>query len=159
MARFDLTDFEWSIIEPLLSQKSRGAKRVDDRRVLSGIFWHLRTGALWADIPAPYGPYTACSTRVELAQSFWLIVHMTVCFAQKTWPTKEHGPISGPCPIGSVIHSLANGCIASAIRLRGSLTDSNTSGPLQPDTTNETIISLHPYSSHHCVSGSDLVGP
>ena len=56
MARFDLTDFEGSVIQPLLPQKSRGVKRVDDRRVLNGIFWRLRTGAPWADIPARYGP-------------------------------------------------------------------------------------------------------
>ncbi|MFK4872126.1 IS5/IS1182 family transposase, partial [Novosphingobium sp. ZW T3_23] len=27
MARFDLTDFEWSVIEPLLPTKVRGVKR------------------------------------------------------------------------------------------------------------------------------------
>ncbi|AGB72268.1 putative IS5 family transposase, IS427 group, OrfA [Rhizobium tropici CIAT 899] len=59
MARFDLTDFEWSVIEPLLPTKVRGKARVDDR-VLNGIFWRLRTGAPWADIPARYGPYTTC---------------------------------------------------------------------------------------------------
>ena len=63
MARFDLTDFECSVIEPLLPQKSRGVKRVDDRRVLNGIFWRLRTGAPWADIPARYGPHTICVNR------------------------------------------------------------------------------------------------
>ncbi len=57
MARFDLTDFEWSVIQPLLPTKVRGVKRVDDRRVLNGIFWRLRTGAPWADIPARYGPH------------------------------------------------------------------------------------------------------
>ncbi len=35
--RFELTDYGWSIIEPLLPQKSRGVPRVDDRRVLNGI--------------------------------------------------------------------------------------------------------------------------
>lgn len=44
MARFDLTDFEWSVIEPLLPTQLRGVKRVDDRRVLNGIFRRLRTG-------------------------------------------------------------------------------------------------------------------
>ena len=63
MARFDLTDFEWSVIQPLLPQKSRGVKRVDDRRVLNGIFWRLRTGAPWADIPERYGPATTCYNR------------------------------------------------------------------------------------------------
>ena len=47
MARFDLTDFEWSVIQPLLRTKVRGVPRVDDRRVLNGIFWRLRTGAPW----------------------------------------------------------------------------------------------------------------
>ena len=56
MARFDLTDFEWSVIQPLLPNKPRGVARVDDRRVLNGIFWRLRTGAPWADIPERYGP-------------------------------------------------------------------------------------------------------
>lgn len=63
MARFDLTDFEWSVIAPLLPNKVRGVARVDDRRVLNGIFWRLRTGAPWADIPDRYGPHTTCVNR------------------------------------------------------------------------------------------------
>jgi transposase len=63
MARFDLTDAEWAVIEPLLPTDVRGKERVDDRRVLNGIFWRLRTGAPWADIPARYGPHTTCGNR------------------------------------------------------------------------------------------------
>jgi transposase len=63
MARYDLTDFEWSVIEPLLPRKSRGVPRVDDRRVLNGIFWVLRSGAPWADLPGRYGPPTTCYNR------------------------------------------------------------------------------------------------
>ena len=63
MARFDLTDFEWSVIEPVLPTDVRGVERVDDRRVLNGIFWRLRTGAPWADIPSRYGPPTTCGNR------------------------------------------------------------------------------------------------
>lgn len=51
MSRYDLSDFEWSVIQPILPQKSRGVPRVDDRRVLNGIFWVLRFGAPWADLP------------------------------------------------------------------------------------------------------------
>lgn len=54
MARFDLTDFEWSVIQPLLPNKSRGVPRIDDRRVLNGVFWRLRTGAPWADQQDPH---------------------------------------------------------------------------------------------------------
>ncbi len=51
------------MIEPLLPSKPRGVPRVDDRRVLNGIFWRLRTGAPWADIPERYGPHTTCVNR------------------------------------------------------------------------------------------------
>ena len=39
MARFDLTDFEWPAISRRLPNEPRGIARVDDRRVLNGIFW------------------------------------------------------------------------------------------------------------------------
>src|SRR3990172_4774067 len=61
--RYELSDFEWSIIQPLLPNKPRGVPRVDDRRVLNGIYWRLRTGSPWADIPERYGPATTCYNR------------------------------------------------------------------------------------------------
>jgi transposase len=63
MARFDLSDAEWAIIAPLLPNKSRGVPRVDDRRVINGIFWILRTGSPWRDLPERYGPYTTVYNR------------------------------------------------------------------------------------------------
>jgi len=61
--RYGLTDFEWAAIKPFLPNKSRGVPRVDDRRVLNGIFWVLRSGAPWRDLPECYGPYTTCYNR------------------------------------------------------------------------------------------------
>jgi len=61
--RYELTDFEWSIIEPLLPNKPRGVPRADDRTVINGIYWRLRTGSPWADIPERYGPPTTCYNR------------------------------------------------------------------------------------------------
>ena len=63
MARFDLTDFEWTVIEPVLPTDVRGVDRVDDRRVLNGIFWVLRTGAPWRALPQEFGPQTTCYNR------------------------------------------------------------------------------------------------
>ena len=31
--------------------------------MLNGIFWRLRTGSPWADIPERYGPPTTCANR------------------------------------------------------------------------------------------------
>ena len=61
--RYDLTDFEWSVIEPLLPTDRRGPKPQNNRRVLNGIFWVLRAGAPWRDLPERYGPYTTAYNR------------------------------------------------------------------------------------------------
>lgn len=63
MARFDLSDFEWELIRPLLPNKPRGVARVDDRRVLNGIFWGLGAGSPWRDLPERYGPRTTVYNR------------------------------------------------------------------------------------------------
>ena len=36
---------------------------MNDRRVLNGIFWVLRSGAPWRDLPVAFGPYTTCYYR------------------------------------------------------------------------------------------------
>jgi transposase len=63
--RYDLTEFEWAwaAIKPMLPNKPRGVPRMDDRRVLNGIFWVLRSGAPWRDLPQGFGPYTTCYNR------------------------------------------------------------------------------------------------
>ena len=60
--RFDLTDEEWAHLEPLLPAQRKSA-RVDDRRVMSAIFYLLRTGVPWRDLPERYGPYTTAYNR------------------------------------------------------------------------------------------------
>ncbi len=47
----------------MLPNKPRGVPRVNDRRVLNGIFWVLRSGAPWRDLPDHFGPYTTCYNR------------------------------------------------------------------------------------------------
>jgi transposase len=58
-----LSDGEWAVIEPHLPKGRRGAHRVDDRRVISGIVHMLRSGARWRDCPPVYGPYTTIYNR------------------------------------------------------------------------------------------------
>jgi len=75
MSRFDMSELEWQFIKCMLPNKSRGVKRVDDRRVINGIFYALRTGCPWRDhcpavhvymherVPERYGPYTTVYNR------------------------------------------------------------------------------------------------
>jgi transposase len=58
-----LDDQSWAAIEALLPRGRRGARRVDDRRVISGIMHMLKTGARWRDCPSDYGPYTTVYNR------------------------------------------------------------------------------------------------
>jgi transposase len=51
MSRYNLTEFEWRMIQRLLQDKPRGVSRVDDRRVLNVICWVLLSGSPWRDLP------------------------------------------------------------------------------------------------------------
>lgn len=63
MARYDLSEVEWRLIEPLLPNTPRGVARVDDQRAINGIFHVLRTGSPWRDLPSRYGPHTTVYGR------------------------------------------------------------------------------------------------
>lgn len=60
---FWLDDEAWAAIEPHLPKNQPGARRVDDRRVISGILHVLKTGCRWQDCPAEYGPSTTIYNR------------------------------------------------------------------------------------------------
>lgn len=50
--RSDLTEAQWQAIRPLLPQSAwRGRPRANEREVLNGIFYVLRTGGQWEDLP------------------------------------------------------------------------------------------------------------
>ena len=63
MARYDLSEAEWRIVEPLLPPPGGGKARVDDRRVVNGIFYVLRTGSPWRDLPDAFGEWNSVFRR------------------------------------------------------------------------------------------------
>ena len=69
--RYELSDYEWTAIKPMLPNKPRGVRRVNDRRVLNGIFWVLRSGAPWGDLPATYGPRTTLLQSLRSVAEGW----------------------------------------------------------------------------------------
>src|ERR1700686_4829875 len=60
--RFDLSDDEWALLEPLMPE-ARRSTRADDRKIMNAIFYVLRTGMPWRDLPERYGPYTTAYNR------------------------------------------------------------------------------------------------
>ncbi len=60
---FWLDDDAWAAIEPHLPKNQSGARRVDDRRILSGILHVIKIGCRWKDCPAEYGPSTTVYNR------------------------------------------------------------------------------------------------
>jgi transposase len=67
--REELTDAQWAILAPLIPAPTRRADgrgrpiKHDDRAVLNGILWVLRTGAAWADLPARFPSGSTCFRR------------------------------------------------------------------------------------------------
>ena len=59
---FQLTPLQMKRIEPYFPL-SHGVPRVDDRRVLSGIFYVIRNGLQWKDAPPGYGPHKTLYNR------------------------------------------------------------------------------------------------
>jgi transposase len=55
--RYELTDEQWQVIEPILPKRTAttGRKPKDPRQMLNGIVWVLRSGAPWRDVPERYG--------------------------------------------------------------------------------------------------------
>jgi len=71
--RYELSDYEWSVIRPMLPNRPRGIPRVDDRRILNGIFWVLRSGAPWRDLPYGYGPHTTWLHPLRSLEAGWRV--------------------------------------------------------------------------------------
>jgi transposase len=55
----DLSDQEWGIIEPLLPKKKKTRPpEWTKREILNGIFYQLKNGCNWADLPKDLPPYS-----------------------------------------------------------------------------------------------------
>jgi transposase len=66
----ELTDEQWAVVEPWLPKPAKradgkGRPRVDNRAILNGILWVMRTGAPWHDMPNRYPPYQTCHRRFQ----------------------------------------------------------------------------------------------
>ena len=72
--RHGLSDEQWELIEDLFPTNNfkTGRRPRDRRELLDAMFWVLRTGAPWRDIPTEYGPWktvwnSVAATRFTLS--------------------------------------------------------------------------------------------
>ena len=68
--REELQEEQWALVEPLLPKRprradGRGRPRCEDRAVLNGILWILRSGARWKDLPDRFPSYQTCHRRFQ----------------------------------------------------------------------------------------------
>ncbi len=82
---FWLSDDQWAVVGRFMPTNQPGARRVDDRRVVSGILHMLRTGGRWRDVPAEYGPATTVYNRFNRwsRRGFWRA--MLAALAEAGW--------------------------------------------------------------------------
>ena len=82
---FWLSDEQWAVVGRFMPTNQPGARRVDDRRVVSGILHMLRTGGRWRDVPADYGPATTVYNRFNRwsRRGFWRA--MLAALAETGW--------------------------------------------------------------------------
>ncbi|MBM4023171.1 MAG: transposase [Planctomycetes bacterium] len=59
MTRHEVTDEQWEMVPPILHKRAAktGCPPSDPRLMLNGIFWILRTGSPWRDLPERFGPW------------------------------------------------------------------------------------------------------
>lgn len=64
-----LTSKQWDFVQEFIpapqSKTERGRPRQDDRKILEGILWILKTGCRWKDLPKDYPPYQTCHRRFQ----------------------------------------------------------------------------------------------
>ncbi|WP_425583610.1 transposase [Streptomyces macrosporus] len=61
--RRELTDQEWELLAPLIPRAATGRPRVEDRQVVNGMVYKLRTGISRRDPPERHGPWQTVHTR------------------------------------------------------------------------------------------------
>jgi transposase len=63
--RHDISDRVWSLLEPYLPGQEGmwGGIAKDNRKFINAVFWILRTGAPWRDLPTDYGGWSNTHRR------------------------------------------------------------------------------------------------
>nr|WP_240810994.1 IS5 family transposase [Streptomyces tendae] len=83
--RHELTDQEWELLAPLIPRAATGRPRVEDRQVINGMVYKIRTGISWRDLPERYGPWKTVYTRFR---RYALGCSLKPCSRSRPTPTR-----------------------------------------------------------------------
>lgn len=97
MSRGDLSETEWRLLKPLLpperGRKSRPA--FDNRQMIDGILWRIRTGAPWRDLPEKYGKWMTVYQRFRRWSEAGIWEAVATTLAQVMADTKSSYLLAG----------------------------------------------------------------
>jgi len=92
LSRGDLTEAEWRLLKDLLpaerGRRSRPAQ--DNRPMVNGILWHLRTGAPWRDVPEKYGKWITVYQRFRRWSQAGIWEAVATALAQAMADNRHH---------------------------------------------------------------------
>jgi transposase len=82
LSRGDLSEAEWRLLEPLLAPERgrKGLPAFDNRQIVDGILWRIRTEAPWRDLPEKHGKWmTVCQRFRRWSEAgIWEVVATTL---------------------------------------------------------------------------------
>ena len=83
-----LTEEQWKVLEPLIPAKEpredgKGRPRTDNREVLNGVLWVLRTGAAWQDLPGRFPSPATCHRRFQECQREGVLEQILTALADR----------------------------------------------------------------------------
>ncbi|RVU11455.1 IS5 family transposase [Methylobacterium oryzihabitans] len=82
---FWLSDEQWQVIAPFMPTNQPGARRKDDRTILSGILHVIKCGCRWKDCPSEYGPHTTVYNRFNRWSRLRFWTGMLEALAKAGW--------------------------------------------------------------------------
>jgi len=116
LSRGDLSEAEWRLLKDFLSaergRKSRPAQ--DNRKIVNGILWRIRTGAPWRDVPEKYGKWMTVYQRFRRwsEAGVWEAVASTLAGAMAD---NKHHSIDSTTVRGHVSAAGAKGGLANRL--------------------------------------------
>jgi len=93
LSRGDLTEAEWRLLRGLLPPERgrRNRPALDNRPIVNGILWRIRTGAPWRDVPEKYGKWMTVYQRFRRWSQAGVWEAVATTLAQAMADNSRHG--------------------------------------------------------------------